>query len=431
MEFSNAEGQGDRVTPSLEELTVRQWIGRAARPLVTVRPSAPRDDLRPLVEMVADAPVVGYGGGTRGAHEVFALQDRIARLLVGEAGFRVIALDQDWTLGLRLDAFVRTGIGDPREILGEAEAFAATEEVLALIRWVRDFNQDHPADPVRVVGVSPHAVDHRAYDTVVEYMREVAADRVADLAELYADALPSGDIDAHVDHFRGLPDRSGRVERVRDAYRLVANVAADHGESGWALQAARVIVQFHELHDHDSTPDDPLNMAYYEAAFAENVEWWYRHSGRKVLFWSSSSHTANARHRGFPPNPADVSPSAGSYLRDRLGPGYRSVGLTFHEGDLATFEGRNRVHVPEASPRLFEAMLGSVGHNYYLLDLSADQPAAVTDWLSRTAEFRMIGRNYDTDDGHYMTGGSARELFDIIVHCHHVTPARPLRPFPG
>ncbi|WP_327151204.1 hypothetical protein [Nocardia sp. NBC_01329] len=55
----------------------------------------------------------------------------------------------------------------------------------------------------------------------------------------------------------------------------------------------------------------------------------------------------------------------------------------------------------------------------------------MTDWLSGTAEFRMIGRDYDTDDGHYMTGGSAREWFDLIVHCQQVTPARTLSPLPG
>lgn len=338
----------------------------------------------------------------------------------------MIALDQDWTLGLRLDAFVRTGVGDPRAILAEAEVFAATEEVLALVRWVRAVNREHPADPVRVVGVSPHAVDRSAYDTVVEYVREVAADRVVELTELYADALPGGDIDAHVDRFRGLPDRAARVERVRGAYRLVAAIAAEHEEPGWVVQAARVIVQFHELHDHDSTADDPLNMAYYEAAFAENVAWWHRHTGQKVLFWSSSSHTANARHRGFPPDPTAESRNAGSYLSERLGAGYRSVGLTFSDGDLATFDDERSVRVPAAAPWLFESALSAVDLDHYLLDLSTDQPAAVTDWLSRTAEFRMIGRNYGTDDDHFMTGGSAREFFDVIVHCRHVTPARPL-----
>lgn len=105
--------------------------------------------------------------------------------------------------------------------------------------------------------------------------------------------------------------------------------------------------------------------------------------------------------------------------------------LTFHDGDLATFHGEDRVHVPGASPRLFESVLGAAGLDCYLLDLSTDQPVAVTDWLSRTAEFRMIGRDYDTDDGHYMTGGSAEEWFDLIVHCQHVTPARPLPLFSG
>ncbi|MET9942844.1 erythromycin esterase family protein, partial [Streptomyces halstedii] len=89
---------------------VQNWLRTTAHPLTTVDTSASLEDLRPLLDMLGErTAVVGYGAGTRGAHEVFALQVRIARLLVGEAGFRAVAFDQDWTLGVRLDTYVRTG----------------------------------------------------------------------------------------------------------------------------------------------------------------------------------------------------------------------------------------------------------------------------------------------------------------------------------
>ncbi|WP_198653524.1 erythromycin esterase family protein [Actinocorallia populi] len=127
-----------------ERETTLEWIKKTSYPLATVEPAAPLDDLRPLLGMLGQASVVGYGAGTRGAHELFTLQARIARLLVEEGGFRAVALDQDWTLGVRLDECVRTGEGNLRALLEEAEPFAATEEVLGLLEWMRDFNQDHP-----------------------------------------------------------------------------------------------------------------------------------------------------------------------------------------------------------------------------------------------------------------------------------------------
>jgi len=39
---------------------------------------------------------------------------------------------------------------------GAAAPFTDTEEVLGILEWMRGFNRDHPEDPVRLVGVSPH-----------------------------------------------------------------------------------------------------------------------------------------------------------------------------------------------------------------------------------------------------------------------------------
>ncbi len=414
----------------VERTAVLEWIGAVAHPLTTTRPSDPLGDLRPLAGMIGQAPVVGFGAGTRGAHEVFALQDRIARLLVGEAGFRIIAFDQDWTWAARLDAFARTGTGDLREILADAEAFTDTEEVLGLTEWVRGFNRDHADDPVRLVGVSPHAVGAAAYDTVLDHVREAAPDRVEELVAYYADLRPDGDVVAHTSRFRNLANRAAWADRARAAHDLVAEATADHTDHAWALRAAHVIVQFYELHDHDDRPEDPFNMAYYERSFAENVEWWRWYSGHKTLFWSSSSHTSNGRYRGFPPDPSDVSRNAGSYLREWLGPAYLSIGLTFHDGELATYTGTDAFRVPGAAPELIESVLGGTGLDGYLLDLAVDGPRTVAEWLSRTAKFRVIGGAYDPDaDGaHHMTGGSLREWFDVIVHWQHVTPARPTSP---
>ncbi|MGK5551044.1 erythromycin esterase family protein [Actinomadura kijaniata] len=389
-----------------------EWIRRTAHPLTTVDPADPLDDLRPLVGMVGDAAVVGYGAGTRGAHEVFALQDRIARLLVGEAGFRVVAFDLGWTLGARLDAAVR-GEGDPAEVLAGAEAFADTEEVLALLRWVGGFNRAHPDDPVRVVGVSPHAVGPEAYDTVAAHVPEAA--------EAYDGLRPDGDVAAHARRLRAAADRRSRVERARAAHDLVAA----RGAGPLVLRSARMIVQFHELHDHDGRPEDPMNMGYHEKAFAENVEWWHRHTGRRVLFWSSSSHTCDGLRRGFPPFPSHASRNAGSHLRERLGDGYLSLGITFHEGELATYGEPGTRRVPETGPDLAEATLDAAGDGY-LLDLRAGPPPPAGRWLDREARFRVVGR--PTDDGsHYMTGGSPREWFDVLAHWRRVTPARRIR----
>ncbi|MFC5747990.1 erythromycin esterase family protein [Actinomadura rugatobispora] len=403
---------------------VTDWIEKTALPLITVDASAPLDDLRPLLGMLDRASVVGYGGGTRGAHEFFAMQLRIARLLVGEAGFRAIAFDQDWTLGVRLDTFVRTGAGDPRALLKEADAFTNTAEVLALIEWMRTFNESHPDDPVRFVGVSPARLQRTAYDAVTDYVHATAPQYSEWVEEQLAALRPGKDLYTHIGRFLTLADRKAWI----DSARAVHDQVADLPGNAWALRNARLIVQFYELHDHDHRPEDPFNMAYMERAFAENIAWWNGHFKQKVLFWSSSSHSSNGPGRAisFPPKPIRACPNAGSHLRERLGTGYASLGLTFHDGELATYADTTTYKVPGAAPELAESVLNVEALDAYLLDLTRARPRPVDEWLSRTAKFRAIGPVYDpsNDGAHHMTGGSPAEWFDAIVHIPRVTPAR-------
>ncbi|WP_250290231.1 erythromycin esterase family protein [Streptomyces atroolivaceus] len=398
--------------------------------MTTVDPLAPLEDLRPLLGMLGeDAAVVGYGAGTRGAHELSAMQVRIARLLVEEAGFRAVALDQDWTLCVLLDTYLRTGTGDPVSLLEAAEPFARTEEVLALLRWMRAFNQAHPNDPVRLVGVSPHETGTSAYDTVTAYVRRAAPELLGEVLACYAELRPDGKVSAHTRRFRALPDRSIWRDRAQEAYDLVGALPGHDGHA-WALRNARVIVQYYELHDHPDDPSDPHNMDYYEGSFAENAAWWYRHTGHKVLFWSSCTHASKGRTRAvaFPPDPASGSPNAGSHLQDHLGSRYLSIGLTFGDGELATYSDAPPHRVPRPAPPLVESVLDAMGGDY-LLDLRADPPCPVADWLTGTARTRVIGPRHDPDNdtAHHMTGGSLAEWFDVLVHVRHVTASRPLR----
>ncbi|WP_235979995.1 erythromycin esterase family protein [Streptomyces albidus (ex Kaewkla and Franco 2022)] len=410
---------------------VLEWIRRTAHPLSAVELSAPLDDLRPLIGALdGRATVVGYGSGTRGAHEVFALQARIARLLVEEAGFRAVALDEDWTLVGRLDAYVRTGAGDAHSVLKQMDARSRTQEILELIEWLREFNGAHLADPVRLVGLNVQQMRDAAYDTVVEHVRRAAPERLDELNACYAELRPGADVPAHSLRFRNLPDRRMWIDRAQSAHALVVGLPRQADGHAWALRTARAIVQYYELHDHDSRPSDPRNMAYLERSFAENLTWWREHTGQKVVFWSSSSHTSDGRARAinFPPGPARVSRNTGSHLRERLGRGYVSIGLTFGSGELATYTDAPPHRVPDARPPLTESVLSAPGLGSYLLDLGVDAPPAAAEWLSQAARLRAIGTHYDPDDdaSHHMTGGSLAEWFDVLVHHGHVTPSRPL-----
>lgn len=380
----------------------------------TAHPVAAPSDLRPLLHLVADSVVVGIGAGTRAAHELAELQLQVTRLLVEDAGFRAVPLDADWAVGLELDRYVRDRYGEPADVLAAADPIWHTVEMRALVDYLREFNQRHQDDPVRVVGANVTEMRNTTYDAVADYVRSAAGpERCAELESLLSELR------------RGGPSQ----EQPSRARALAAALPAGHDGHALAVQHANVIAAYHQLQSYGERMQDPRQMAFLEHQIALNITWWQQHTGQKVIFWSASTHTANGATRAvrFPPHPPRVHRNAGSHLRDRFGTAYTSIGLTFHDGDLAN-GGKPPHRVRAADPELVESILGATGIDTYLLDLHADRPSQVATWLTRPALTRVIGPTYDAaiDGAHNMSGGSLGEWFDVMVHRQHVTPTRPL-----
>lgn len=146
------------------------------------------------------------GESTYGAHEQFALKQRIVRLLVGELGFRSLVFEEDWTKGIEVDRHIVGGHGDIRAIVADAGIPWRTEEVT--IEWLRRFNGNHRDDPARFVGADIVAVRPLACDAVTEYVRQHAPDRAEELKGHFDAIYPRGPIFQHIQWYRGVEDRS-------------------------------------------------------------------------------------------------------------------------------------------------------------------------------------------------------------------------------
>jgi erythromycin esterase len=173
-------------------------------------------------------------------------------------------------------------------------------------------------------------------------------------------------------------------------------------------------------HNRDH-PDDPVRIVHpdppdrgvgpatdpaeIEPGLARTVTDWLDRTGQRTVYWGGVMHTA--------PRPAAV-PSAGSRLRERLGAGFASVGLTFFAGDIGE-------PVPPPPPDHLESVLGP-GRGAFALDLRADAPAPVRAWLDAPARGRLIGPRYDP--ALFLDGGSPRGYYDVVVHLGSVTAAQ-------
>lgn len=402
-------------------------LTRAAQPLRTTEVGGDLSDLRPLGAAIGEIPVVALGEVVHGAHELFTLKHRVFRYLVREKGFTTFALETSWTSGLRLNDYVRHGIGDPLAIMAEEFGGGAwpwgVREYLDLVRWMRTHNMRHPARPVQFMG---NDLAHpRIPASLFAHVTGYVARHHPALGPRFDDLYRELRTHATTAAFTALPqsERHRIAADVREAHRLLAAQppGPDRTAFGWAVQHARVLAQTATLLSYDfADPQQiPQSMRYRDEMMADNTAWWHHHTGHKILLSAHNGHT------GYQTYNPDLYPVAqGAYLRQLLGAGYLSIGTTFGHGastipDDAT--GQWVVH-HFGPPRdgSSEHTLDRVPHRAYLVDLrTAPHPAR--QWLHQTRPTRGGGPPDDPYRPYTLAGGH-----DLLIHLHTLHPARPL-----
>lgn len=401
---------------------VTGWITHHAQPLHTIDPAAPLDDLAQLRRSVGDAQIVALGEATHGTAEQTALKHRTLRFLVEELGFRSIAWEDDWTLGIQVNEYLRTGEGDLAALIGQMSTAWRSQEIARVLRWLRDYNASH-ADTVRFVGVEYYTTRALAYDAIEDHVATIAPERLHEArGHLHPLRPVTSDMREHLEWYQDVTDKQPYIRHANQLYDLVEALPHRRGDRrhAVALHHARQIVSYYEQFAMPFLD----GFAYRDARAAENLRWWQRYSGDKVVYWAASPHTANAQDLRItvPPGPDWTFPSAGSYLRDWYGKRYLSIGFTFDHGTVVDDSGET-VTMPPPATDWFERQFGRVRAEQFTLDLRMPAPPPVREWLDAPARTRGLpGSGHDS----YMTGGSLAEWFDVIVHRRQVTPVQPL-----
>jgi len=398
---------------------VTAWARQEARRLATVDPDAPLTDLRHLNRALGDATIVGLGEATHGSAELTGLKHRVLRLLVTELGYRSIAWEEDWSLGLQINEYLRTGTGDLAALVNRMSTAWRSAETVDVLRWLRDWNVHH--EDVTFVGTEAYATRPMLYDLVEAYIAERAPERLAEARTHLAELTPDDDdMGAYVQwYWFGVPDKAPYVRHAHDLYDLVAAVAHRPGdrEHELYLQHTRQIVGFYEQFA-DANP-----FAFRDVHAARNLRWWQRFAGGKVAYWAANGHTLDgpALRLVQPEYPALEFAGVGSFLRDWYGRRYLSVGFTLDRGDVVS-EGRV-VTMPPAAADWLEAPFAPVAAAQFTLDLRREAPRPVRRWLDAPTRTRAIPEG---GHGSYLIGGTPRQWFDLVVHRQVSSPVTAL-----
>ncbi|TVL90569.1 erythromycin esterase family protein [Streptomyces sp. SAJ15] len=422
-----AHGSATAPAPHTDPVTA---LERAAHPLRSTEPSGPSSDLRPFGRMVGDAKVVGLGEATHGSHEFFAMKHRVFRYLVEQQGFRSFALEAPWSTGLRLNAYVLRGEGDPRRIMREefqdAYRFWNNDEYLSLLRWMRAYNVAHPKDPVQFMGDDFGYAGPELYDRVTDYVREAHPALLPEFTELYRGLRPTTDVRAYMTAYMAKPldERREMAARTRRALDLLSarrpgSGPAERARFAWAVRHATALDQTAQQYAFDFA--DPTGvrdaMLFRDRAMADNTAWWQRQTGDRVLL---SAHNAHVSYESY--DAGSYPRMQGAFLRDRLGSDYVSVGFTFDRGSFKATDPEGKAisthTVGPAAPGSNEHTLDRVRHRDYVVDLRSAPPAARA-WLATPRPTRAIGTSYPEPDRSLALAPS----HDVLIHLREMRAA--------
>jgi len=125
-----------------ESSPVAEWIASHAIRLTTPEAGHGFSDMQPLKKAIGNARIVALGEATHGTREFFQLKHRMLEFLASEMGFTIFSIEANMPEAYQLNDYVLNGQGDPARLLKGMYFWTwDTEEVLAMIRWMREFNQ--------------------------------------------------------------------------------------------------------------------------------------------------------------------------------------------------------------------------------------------------------------------------------------------------
>jgi erythromycin esterase len=372
--------------------------------------------MAPLAKIVGDARIVALGEATHGTREIFQLKHRMLECLVSELGFTVFAIEANWPESEAVNRYVLTGEGDPAAALDGLYFWTwNTEEVLDLIRWMRQWNAVPGHRPVKFYGfdMQTASVAARELVAVLKKLDPATAAKLETLQPSFEGRKGGGE-PAKTDWkpFKTALDLA--AARLRSA--RPSGVA----ERDWlvARQYVRVLEQWVELNQQEGN-----DFAVRDRAMADNVRWIAEvaEPGARIVAWAHNAHVSNAE---------TSRPWMGSHLAKELGDAYLPIGFLFHHGSFQAIDYTGARHglaeftLGAPLPGTLEDTFGRAGWPLAVLDLRGRPAGVVADWLDRPQRMRETGAGFSNEQNMVVSRVLPHD-FEAVIYVESTTRARP------
>lgn len=410
--------------PAPAPQAVVDWIRAQAIPLLTPRAGHGFADLAPLRDVVGGARVVALGEATHGSREFFQVKHRLLEYLVSELGFSVFAIEASWPESEAVDEYVRTGRGDPAEALAGLYIWPwNTEEVLDLIRWMRQWNAVPGHRQVRFYGFDVKAAAVSA-ERLAARLRQIdpalAAEVGPALARLAAAERAAPELaEAPAEYPAAVAAVAAVLPRI--AERLPEPVSAADRQALVDRHYLQMLEQYTQMRG------PAAGGGVRDRGMADNVRWIAEvaEPGSRIVVWAHNYHV-NVFNDPFP--------WMGGHLEAALGEDYLPVGLMFHHGAFQAMDrtggsrGLKEFTVGPPAAGTLEDTFERAGWPLCLLDLRRlPASGAVAEWLRAPQVTRAVGSSFSGEADMAMEL-VLPDVYEAVLYVETTTRARPNPP---
>jgi erythromycin esterase len=427
--------------PKAASSAVSAWLSDRAIPLTAVTAGSGFADLQPLKQVLKDVTVVGLGEATHGTREFFQFKHRMLEFLAVELGFTVFVIEASYAACLRINEFVLYGQHTAEEVLAGQKFWTwDTEEVLAMIKWMREYNLTQPeAKKLHFYG---NDVQHTrlAVAQVREYLTRLAPER----NELTEAALAAVErLEETRNDPKGDTDPARKAATLANLERVLGHLAMHRlrfirqsslAEYEAVVQSVRVMTQFVESYERPFGENDRHARDLY---MAENTEYIAKclAPGAKLVVWAHNAHLKKGEWGG-----GDwIVHSQGARMAEIFGPAYYAFGFSFSQG---AFHSRAMSTGPDgefnqgtlteftvgpAEPGTIDRTLADAHPGSYIIDFrGAPASPDVAAWLATPSRQWFMGSCYSPDQPlEDRTELHAPAVYDGMVFFDRTTHSRP------
>lgn len=398
-------------------------IQSQAHPLKTIEPSKPFEDLKPLKKMIGSAQYVGLGENTHGSSEIFTMKFRLVKYLVTEMGFTNFTMEEDWGNGLKLNEYIQTGKGNPREFL---KLLYPTDEIIAMIEWMKDYNAD-PSNKKKIqfIGLDLKTMDQSVFNKVIDYVKQHRPDLRAEVEENYKDLSSfTGSIQEYMNLAPEMKAKfkanAEKVAQLLKDEKEQTNKDVGSSEYIWVKATANAIEKFTTML---LSNDYPNVIKLHEQYLADHAMWAQETFGGKTMVWAHNIHMAKGiiDEKLYPD-------AAGQFLKERLDNNYVTIGSTTTEGNFTLYSeynpstgGKIATSTIPQNVKSLNYTLGKVPYKMFLLD-NRHLKGHAEKWVRAKRPLLSIGGQL-LPDGSLYFDTSLLEQFDIIFHIRKTSPS--------